>query len=284
MVALLIGCLGCLSVLVVVWGWASAREEEERLRVQSVRGSYNRQAKKKGFLESLHQNMVFFAREIGHPEWADIAYRVSFAMPLLVAAILFVIGWYWAMPLSLCAFFLPYFYLNRVYKRARLLLKRQLRQARLLIALLTEAGAPIERSIAAAESVTSYPLKPYLRDVSIAIGASEDAKGAGMRVQTVVEAFMGMAERLHLPEATQFAQLLTQSARYNTPLVDMMFTSLDIEERIRDTEAELRYNNAISKISYISTLGLGIPVFGYLFLAVFSYALQILGNGFGISL
>ncbi len=284
MVALLIGCLGCLSVLVVVWGWASAREEEERLRVQSVRGSYNRQAKKKGFLESLHQNMVFFAREIGHPEWADIAYRVSFAMPLLVAAILFVIGWYWAMPLSLCAFFLPYFYLNRVYKRARLLLKRQLRQARLLIALLTEAGAPIERSIAAAESVTSYPLKPYLRDVSIAIGASEDAKDAGIRVQTVVEAFMGMAERLHLPEATQFAQLLTQSARYNTPLVDMMFTSLDIEERIRDTEAELRYNNAISKISYISTLGLGIPVFGYLFLAVFSYALQILGNGFGISL
>lgn len=284
MVALLIGCLGCLSVLVVVWGWASAREEEERLRVQSVRGSYNRQAKKKGFLESLHQNMVFFAREIGHPEWADIAYRVSFAMPLLVAAILFVIGWYWAMPLSHCAFFLPYFYLNRVYKRARLLLKRQLRQARLLIALLTEAGAPIERSIAAAESVTSYPLKPYLRDVSIAIGASEDAKDAGMRVQTVVEAFMGMAERLHLPEATQFAQLLTQSARYNTPLVDMMFTSLDIEERIRDTEAELRYNNAISKISYISTLGLGIPVFGYLFLAVFSYALQILGNGFGISL
>lgn len=284
MVPFLLGGWVALAVMIMVWGFIHTREQEERLRWQSVRGVYGSKRRAQGFFEALHRNMTVFAKEIGHPEWADVAYRVSFAMPLLVAAVLCILGWYWAMPLSICAFFLPYFYLNRLYKRARLILKRQLRQARLLIALLVEAGAPIERSIAAAEAVTGYPLKPYLRDVAIAIGATSDAQTASLRVETVAEAFMQMAERLRLPEATQFAQLLAQSTRYNTPLVDMMFTSLDIEERIRDTEAELRYNNAISKISYLSTLGLGIPVFGYLFLAVFSYALQILGNGFGISL
>ncbi|WP_231493538.1 pilus assembly protein TadB [Alicyclobacillus macrosporangiidus] len=285
-IAILLGVLMFLAVFVVVWGFALVSAQEEQLRIQSIRGTYKRATPKAGFLEAMHRDMVRYAKEIGKPGWADIAYRVSFAMPLLVAAVALLVGWYWALPLALLAFFLPYLYLERTYRRARLLLRRQLRQARLLIALLAEAGAPVERGIVAAEAVSGYPLKPYLRDVCIAIGqvptdTHERERDTGMRVQTVVEAFMQMAERLKLSEATQFAQLLAQSTRYNTPLTDMMFTSLEIEERLRDAEAEAKYNNAISKISYLSTLGLGIPVFAYMFLAVFSYLLQLLGGAFG---
>ncbi|MBF8376806.1 type II secretion system F family protein [Alicyclobacillus mali] len=274
-----IGGLMMLAVLVAVFGTYWANQAQERLFRQSVRGVFARPSKpKQSFFDTLHRQMVWFAREIGHPEWADLAYRISFAMPVLATAVLVLIGLWWAFPIAFMAFFLPYFYLSRLYKRSRLLLKQQLRQARLLIALLTEAGAPIERSIVAAESVTGYPLKPYLRDVCIAIGAAEGMENVSLRVQTVVEAFTSMAERLKLPEATQFAQLLSQATRYHTPLVDMMLTSLDIEERIRDAEAERLHNAAISKIGLITTLGLGIPVFGYMFFAVFSYMLQLLNH------
>ncbi|AEJ44307.1 type II secretion system F family protein [Alicyclobacillus acidocaldarius] len=279
-----LGVLMALAVLIGVVGTYLADQEQERLFRQSVHGTFRRPKPKQGFLESLHQNLVFFAREIGHPEWADLAYRVSFAMPVLVLALFLLLGLYWAFPFAAFAFFLPYVYLSRLYKRARLLLKKQLRQARLLIALLTEAGAPIERGILAAESVANYPLKPYLRDVCIAIGAAEGMENVSMRVETVVEAFMTMAERLRLPEATQFAQLLSQATRYHTPLVDMMLTSLEIEERIRDAEAEHLHNSAVAKIGLISTLGMGIPVFGYIFFAVLSYAMKLFASGFGVGI
>jgi Flp pilus assembly protein TadB len=289
-VAVLIGVLMFLAVALIVLGMAQAEARRTRLWTQSIRGSYARTAQPRtGFFEMMHQDLVRFAQEIGRPEWGDLAYRASFAMPLVVAAVAVLVGWYWALPLALFAFFLPYLYMEKAYRRARLLLRRQLRQARLLIALLAQAGAPVERGIVAAEAVTGYPLKPYLRDVCIAIGqvpadAEDKAKDTGMRVETVTQAFLQMANRLRLPEATQFAQLLAQATRYNTPLTDMMFTSLEIEERMRDAEAEAQYNRAISKISYLSTMGLGIPVFGYLFVAVFSYLLQMLGGAFGFGL
>ncbi|MCL6548493.1 MAG: pilus assembly protein TadB [Alicyclobacillus sp.] len=289
MVAVLVGVLMFLAVFVVVWGVILAREEEEALWLQSIRGTYRRRKGGSGFLDGMYRDMRRFAREMGKPEWADPLYRASFALPLAMAALILMLGWYWALPVSLLLFFLPYLILERSYRRSRWLLRRQLRQARLLMALLAQAGAPIERAIAAAEEAVGYPLKPYLRDVCLAIGViprdeEDGARDSGMRVQTVAEAFLQMAERLNLAEATQFAQLLAQAAKYNTPLVDMMFASLEIEEHIRDAEAEARYNQAISRISYLSSMGLGIPVFGYLFFAVFSYLLQMLGGAFGFGL
>lgn len=292
MVAVVIGALMFAAVAMVLFGVIQAKAQQTALWVQSVHGRFAHGARPKpGFFEAMHEDMVRFAKEIGRPAWGDVAYRVSFALPLAAGLLAVLLRWFWALPLCLLAFFLPYVMLHRSYRRARLLLRRQLRQARLLMALLAQAGAPVERGIVAAEAVTGYPLKPYLRDVCIAIGqVPGDAQtmgqvhDSGLRVQTVTEAFLQMAERLRLPEATQFAQLLAQAGRYNTPLTDMLFTSLEIEERLRDAEAEAQYNRAISRISYLSTMGLGIPVFAYMFLAVFTYMLQLLSGTFNVGL
>lgn len=275
MIAWIIFWLGFAAIILWSLGYVTMESKEHALWAKSIQGVFHNQPSiKKDFFKTIHSEMEMFGERIGHPEWVALAYPVSFLLPVFGILIVLILKAWLLIPITLLLFFVPYLWLRSQYKFSRLVLQRQLREVQLLLAYLIKGGAPLAQAVAAAVRVTEFPLKPYLQDVAVATGV----QGGDLRAQTVVEAFMDMAKRLNFIQATQFAQLLAQGSKYDTPLSEMMLQSLEIEQRIRNTQAEAVYNAALTKISVLSAVMLGIPTFGYLIFAAMSVMMHLLGG------
>ena len=281
MYGLLIAMLVSLSAFLWIAQWLYQQMRSENLWKSSLLGVFGGDQKPRKLREQFENDLKRYAEFMGKPTLAIHVYRLCFTLPLIWCGFMVLLGFWYAAVLGLFLFFAPYVWLYDKYKTAKLDMKGQLRITKLVLAYLLRAGAPVDRALIATTGITQYPLKPYLEDVCAVIGRGEENE---IKADTVAGAFRKMAERVQMPEMSQFAQQLTQASKYNIPLAKTLLQSLEVENKIRAANAEEVYGMAESKITIYMSLFLALPTFGFLFFAAFSLFLKVLGGsgiGFG---